>query len=199
MIILEGTITNKIITGTNGDFSVGSFNTEIGQFKIKSQLLDQFEEGDYQVRVSVTKLSLNTYVVRRSGITITEIVADIDAIDVIDADIKQIVDEGIEQDASVDDVSDKVEQKADDKEVPKKSVKPENDKAVKIKKAETSTSVDSDNDESLAAAELFGLLWPIGESVKLDTTLPRAIFIKQKEYLYDRGFAFDLKTQIWSR
>lgn len=198
MIILEGTITNKIITGSNGDFSVGSFNTEIGQFKIKSQLLDQFEEGDYQVRVSVTKLSLNTYVVRRSGITITEIVADIDAIDVIDADIKQIVDEGIEQDASVDDVSDNVEQEADDKEVPKESVKPEKDKSVKIKKTETSTTVDSD-DESLAAAELFGLLWPIGESVKLDTTLPRAIFIKQKEYLYDRGFSFDLKTQIWSK
>jgi hypothetical protein len=68
-IILEGQISNKVIAGARGDFSVGSFNTGIGQFKIKDKLLDQFEEGDYQVRVSVTKLSLNTYVVNRTGIT----------------------------------------------------------------------------------------------------------------------------------
>ncbi len=46
-IILEGEITNKLITGTNGEFSVGNFVTDIGKFKIRSTLLDQFDEGEY--------------------------------------------------------------------------------------------------------------------------------------------------------
>jgi hypothetical protein len=207
MIILEGNITNKVIPGANGDFSVGNFNTEIGQFKIKSQLLDQFEEGDYQVRVSVTKLSLNTYVVKRSGITITEIVADIDAIDVIDAEIKTIEQESVEPDASVDDAhvdkaSVTTEIKAVEKPTPNKPVKA--DKGTKVStdkpqesQAPVATVIDGDDEKTLS--ELFGHLWPLTESVKLDTTLPRTLIIKQKDYLYKQGYTFDLKTQIWSK
>ncbi len=205
MIILEGNITNKVITGANGDFSVGNFNTEVGQFKIKSQLLDQFEEGDYQVQVSVVKLSLNTYVVKRSGITITEIVADIDAINVIDADIKSVTVESIEPDASVDEIkADKArvttEKKAvvkTDHQKPKKANKSETVLNTQKTKIPVTPGMEGDDEKQLP--ELFGHLWPLTENVKLDTTLPRTLIIKQKDYLYNQGYTFDLKTQIWSK
>jgi len=196
MIILEGNITNKVITGANGDFSVGNFNTEVGQFKIKSQLLDQFEEGDYQVQVSVVKLSLNTYVVKRSDITITEIVADIDAINVIDADIKSVTVESIEPDASVDEIkADKVVKT--DHQKPKKANKGKTVLNTQKTKIPVTPGMEGDDEKQLP--ELFGHLWPLTENVKLDTTLPRTLIIKQKDYLYNQGYTFDLKTQIWSK
>jgi hypothetical protein len=190
MIILEGTITNKIIPGANGDFSVGNFNTEIGQFKIKSQLLDQFEEGDYQVRVSVVKLSLNTYVVRRSGITITEIIADIDSIDVIDADIKTIDNETIEPDASIDETSD---HKPDVKTGLEDTG---TDRSPTVDKQPTAEASKQDQDDLV---KLFGILWPLGKIVQLDSTTPRTQFIRQKDYLKANGYKFHSPDQTWHK
>ena len=200
MIILEGQISNQVIKGANGNFSVGNFDTEIGKFKIKSQLLDQFEEGDYQVRVSVTKLGLNTYVVNRTGITITEIIASINAIDVIEADIKPVTAEPTEPDASIDEQADKTAR------IEKVMDKPTSNKSSQtVEKGKTDPSnkkVQSSSNvkfEELDPPELFGFLWPLGNTVKLDTSLTRPQIIRQKEYLYSQGYSFELKTQIWSR
>jgi hypothetical protein len=46
-IMLEGETTNMLITGTNGEFSVGNFVTDIGKLKIHSTLMDQFDTGEY--------------------------------------------------------------------------------------------------------------------------------------------------------
>jgi hypothetical protein len=208
-IILEGQISNKVIAGARGDFSVGNFNTGIGQFKIKSQLLDQFEEGDYQVRVSVTNLSLNTYVVKRTGITITEIVAEIDAIDVIDADVKPIDAESIEPDASVPDTQDvpvvQAQSKADSakavvKTEPQSPAKPEKAAKGKIVLSNKKAKPDSTDDEKpLDPPELFGYLWPLADTLQLDKTAPRPLIIQQKQYLVKVGYKFDARTQTWSK
>ncbi len=201
-IILEGQITNKVITGANGDFSVGSFNTSIGQFKIKNQLLDQFEEGDYHVRVSIIKLKLNTYVVQRTGITITEIVAEIDAIDVIDADVKPIKAESIEPDASVPDTSNQVSKaapaKAEKSEQQSPAV-PEKAAKGKIVLSNKKTKPDGDGEKKLDPPELFGYLWPLGDTLQLDKSAPRPLIIQQKQYLVKIGYKFDVKTQTWSK
>ncbi len=202
MIILEGTITNKVIKGVNGEFSVGSFNSDLGKFKIKDQLLDQFEEGEYQVRVSIRHLDIKSYHSTRNGIIITEIVADIDTISVIDAEIKSVTAESIEPDASIPDIS------IDKKVQATQSVKATDDKPAKSeakgtivlsnKKTKTTANVN----EPLASSsesELFGHLWPLTDAVKLDTTLPRSMIIQQKDYLYKSGYSFDLTTQTWSK
>ena len=48
-------------------------------------------------------------------------------------------------------------------------------------------------------AALFGLLWPLGESVKLDSTIDRRALRAQIARLGELGFALDFKTQEWSR
>ena len=48
-------------------------------------------------------------------------------------------------------------------------------------------------------AALFGLLWPLGESVKLDSTIDRRALRAQIARLGELGYALDFKTQEWSR
>ncbi|OKN68836.1 hypothetical protein AM469_006563 [Pseudomonas aeruginosa] len=48
-------------------------------------------------------------------------------------------------------------------------------------------------------AGLFGLLWPLGESVKLDSTIDRRTLRAQIARLGELGYALDFKTQEWSR
>ncbi|HFD87818.1 MAG TPA: DUF3275 family protein [Gammaproteobacteria bacterium] len=205
-IILEGNITNKVIKGANGDFSVGSFNCNLGKFKIKDPLLDQFDEGEYRVRVVVQHLDIKSYPSARNGIIITEIVADIDAIDVIDAEIKPIEDQPIEPDASVTEPAEQpVEPPAPvtaKKETvgkkPTATPKPEPAKAPppEPRKAKPSSK---DGEGAGDAAELFGHLWPLGDQVRLDSSLPRPVIIRQKQYLVKAGYKFDARSQTWSK
>ncbi|MGQ3505018.1 DUF3275 family protein [Enterococcus faecalis] len=46
---------------------------------------------------------------------------------------------------------------------------------------------------------MFGLLWPLGESVKLDSTIDRRALRAQIARLGELGYALDFKTQEWSR
>ncbi len=192
MIVLEGNITNKVINGVNGDFSVGNLKTEIGQFKIRSTLLDQYDEGEYRVRVAINHLDLNSYMSKTNGITITEIVADIDHIELIDGQTKAVNTEQIEPDASVDSSEDKpakVDKPKTVKTTPKKS-------SVKKPTATHEKDVTTSEDAS-ELAELFGHLWPLGSVVKLDSTLPRPLFIRQKDHLKSVGYRFDGTDQTW--
>ncbi|MDR0458173.1 MAG: DUF3275 family protein [Burkholderiaceae bacterium] len=50
MIKVQGALrVKKILQSRNGPFAVGTFSTDIGEFKVKDQVLDQFDEGIYQV------------------------------------------------------------------------------------------------------------------------------------------------------
>ncbi len=192
MIVLEGNITNKVINGVNGDFSVGNFRTEIGQFKIRSTLLDQYDEGEYRVRVTINHLDLNSYMSKTNGITITEIVADIDHIELIDGESKTVQAEPIEPDASVDN-SDAKSTKAD--QFPAEKRKPKNPGVVNpVSTSKVCNAPDVDDSE---LADLFGHLWPLGSVVKLDSTMPRPLFIRQKDYLKSHGYRFDGADQTW--
>jgi|SaaInlV_120m_DNA_4_1040238.scaffolds.fasta_scaffold03924_4 hypothetical protein len=195
MIILEGNITNKVINGKNGDFSVGNLNTEIGQFKIRNQLLDQFDEGEYRVRVSIQHLDLNSYMLKRNGITITEIEAHIDHIEVIDADIKAVETESVEPDASIEpETTDK--STTDEKLVDNTSA--DQTDTVKRNPADKQASVAAESDQT-DLKKLFGLLWPLGDVVQLDSTTPRNQFIRQKDYLKAKGYKFHSPNQSWHK
>jgi hypothetical protein len=49
-----------------------------------------------------------------------------------------------------------------------------------------------------ADAELFGTIWPIGRSVKLDTTVDRKRLRQQCVRLGELGYELDFKLQIWN-
>ncbi len=204
-IILEGEITNKLITGTNGEFSVGNFVTDIGKFKIRSTLLDQFDEGEYQARVVCNKIDLNSYMARRSGIVITEMELCIDHLEILDAEVKTITEEPIEPDASVADDEAKVKvtkaaiipSRQGVKAIPLPSDKPDSSRPVESNAARLAPTEGTTPDD-VPPEILFGHIWPLGKKVELDTTTPRPQFIKQKKHLNDLGYVFDSLTQTWS-
>lgn len=192
MIILEGNITNKVINGKNGDFSVGNFQTEIGQFKIRSQLLDQYDEGEYRVKVAISHLDLNSYMSKRNGITITEIEAHIDQLEMLDEDIKLVDQESIEPDVTVEA---EAEGKMDDKAVDKAPVKNTVSQKPAPKVVDLVATAPASNTDELK--NLFGVLWPLSDIVKLDSTTPRTQFIMQKDYLKQNGYKFNGLDQTW--
>jgi len=46
-------------------------------------------------------------------------------------------------------------------------------------------------------ATLFGLLWPLGEIVKLDATVERRVLRQQCERLSALGYVFEPRSQDW--
>ncbi|QRI92965.1 DUF3275 family protein [Delftia lacustris] len=52
---------------------------------------------------------------------------------------------------------------------------------------------------STSDSELFGALWPLAESFKLDATVDRRTYRSQIARLHALGYALDYKTQAWSR
>ena len=45
MIKIDGILNVKSINGSRGVFSVGDLTTPVGNFKVKDQILDQFDDG----------------------------------------------------------------------------------------------------------------------------------------------------------
>jgi hypothetical protein len=55
-ITVEGTLNIKRIKGANGPFCVGDLLTDIGEFRVKDPILDQFEEGSYAGRYLIQRI-----------------------------------------------------------------------------------------------------------------------------------------------
>lgn len=71
----------KRITSRNGDFCVADLVTDIGEFKVKDQLLDQFQQGEYDCTVWINEIYLYPYVAY--GKSITEIRAKLHDLQVL--------------------------------------------------------------------------------------------------------------------
>jgi hypothetical protein len=50
-----------------------------------------------------------------------------------------------------------------------------------------------------ADVQLFGALWPLGDAVRLDTSVSRAVFRQQKERMKALGYTFQASGQLWVR
>jgi hypothetical protein len=73
---------------------------------------------------------------------------------------------------------------------------------VKIQAIVTETVPESmavETTDSAADTELFGLLWPLADALKLDPTVDRNIFRKQRDRLKAIGYRFEPMGQQWIR
>jgi hypothetical protein len=61
MIKVAGTLSIKHVHGSRGIFAVGDLVTDVGEFKIKDPILDQFEEGKYHGQFLIAKISPSSY------------------------------------------------------------------------------------------------------------------------------------------
>jgi len=218
MIRIEGKLLVKQIRASrNGPFCIADLVTELGEFKVKDPLLDQFSEGEYQGTFWISQIYLHAYV--SYGKAVTEIRARLDDV--------QVETEGRLTRRSEPPEPDPIDEVAP---VPPAAPAPAGRRKLAAPTAPrprggrsgNSTGQDSDDgptthaarhpeesttrddgaddsaDETLFGAELFELI-QAQEPVKLDPTIgDRARFRAQTQRMHQLGYAFASKTQTWT-
>jgi len=183
MIKLNGTLVIKEIKGANGRFCVGDLTTPEGDFKVKDPILDQFEEGRYEGEFIIDRFYLSSYVWR--GKSTTDIRAK-----VVDINLSEVA-EGKQEEcqSEPDPIATDLKAHSDscipDAPIPAVVVPedvPHDAKYVELLE--------------LLGAELATLVLD-GKSVKLDPTVDRAVFRRQRDLLKELGYGFDAKAQEW--
>ncbi len=64
---------------------------------------------------------------------------------------------------------------------------------------DTPTFEDGDNNVDAKDAKLFGLLWPLGDHIKLDASIDRNLFRAQRDRLKELGYSFKPIGQLWTK
>jgi hypothetical protein len=197
---VNGNLSVQRIQSVNGEFSVGKLDCDIGVLNVKDPYLDQFETGVYAGRFALSKVFSHGYAAR-TGCFIVETRALIDEY-IIHSDEPESVDVNIAL-AEVDPlVSDPPASP------PAKSVE-------KMRKpsatSNAATAIPTASDlfgQSTAIvpadpmAELFGELWPLGTTVKLDPTTIRSDPVGHRarvRYLSEHGYAFRASSQSYHK
>ncbi|GKQ31523.1 DUF3275 family protein [Pseudomonas syringae pv. theae] len=199
MITLPGYLAIRTINGRNGEFNVGRLATSIGEFVIKDALLDQYLEGKYRGDFVVTEIRPSYYT--NGGRLVVEIRARLDSMSLEDV-----------ANLSADEAERLSNNETDpiDEELSGNSRNAKNRRTA----SPTTKTIVSDNDDApfgMAKAdvpkpamalntdmELFGTIWPIGNSVKLDTTVDRQRLRQQCVRLGELGYELDFKLQTWN-
>jgi len=185
MISLPGRLVVKIINGRNGAFRVGNLQTDIGDFSVKDKILDQYDEGSYEGLFDISKISSATYSI--GSRLVVEVRAILENVALANAEkIKPDQFTSLEQDPLDEDV--------------KNSPIPETSTPAVLNEEDERVSVNSDqidHSESDPDKQLFGLLWPLKDTFKLDPTVDRAAFRLQRERLKALGYQFKPIGQCW--
>jgi len=213
-IVVPGQLTLRTIHGRNGKFNVGKLDCQLGKFTIKDAELEQYPEGKYQGEFVLRYIFLKSYPIS-DGSMRSEMRANLDGMTLLGID-KLSRDEArsfgtqevdpLDEDQGVQPVAMPAKHAKTSK--PAKPAKPAPVQASADPLVDTTPfGVDAPTPAAAAAtgstedgdAELFGLLWPLGESVKLDSTIDRRALRAQIARLGEMGYALDFKTQEWSR
>ncbi|MDR2128030.1 MAG: DUF3275 family protein [Burkholderiaceae bacterium] len=198
MITLAGQLAIKTIHGRNGDFNVGRLATSIGEFVIKNAELDQYDEGKYDGDFVITEIRPSTY--NTSGRLVIEIRAHLggmtlSSIDRLSRDdacrlTPQEIDPIDEETQTGTPVAEaKATARTPGTRDPLVDTTPFDSEPAPALPAETSARDDD--------AALFGLLWPLGDVVKLDATIDRRVLRQQRDRLDAIGYRFEPLSQHW--
>ncbi|HIE56279.1 MAG TPA: DUF3275 family protein [Chromatiaceae bacterium] len=201
MITLQGTLTVRTINGRNGPFNVGRLLTEIGEFAVKDPELDQYEEGRYEGNFGINLIYPTSYVAggrmvmevrARIGLWSLNDIDDLkpdDQAPIVEPDpLEELPPSGTvpspKEEGAAEPPSDTVSKKDD-------TAKPAEDQP----QTPTAGIQPEAADKELEA--LFGELWPLGKEVKLDPTVDRSRFRRQRDHLKAAGYQFRPLDQIW--
>lgn len=175
MVKLDGQLVVKTINGRNGPFNVGKLFTDIGEFAVKSPKLEEMEEGQFPGVFLINKIFPSSYV--HGGRIIAEIRADV--AEFVFRDKEALTAPAVpELPAEPDPLDEETTAPVD-----------------KPSTATASTSTEPDTDP----ATLFGEIWPLGQQVRLDATVPRAVLRAQTSYLKAHGYRYVPSEQIWTK
>lgn len=206
-IVIPGQLTLRTIHGRNGPFNVGRLDTPIGEFAVKDAELEQYPEGKYEGEFQIRYIFAKP-IPTGGGIRV-EVRANLDGMTLFGLDklsrndtrsfTAQEIDPLDEEFAAEPATTPVAKPKSAPKPAP---VQASTDPLVDTTPFGVDASSLSGPPEAATVADdaaLFGLLWPLGESVKLDSTIDRRTLRVQIARLGVLGYALNFKTQEWSR
>ncbi|MGJ3439097.1 DUF3275 family protein [Pseudomonas sp. Je.1.5.c] len=198
MISITGQLAIRTISGRLGLFNVGRLSTSIGEFTIKDALLDQYQEGKYRGDFAIKQIRPSYY--SHGGRLVVEIRAELEGMTLDDVTGLSREDE---EHLSTN-VPDPLEEDGPPPTPPPSSRRrpgaptaPQTNAATSEEPFGMPPPAASTADD--ADAELFGTVWPLNETVRLDTTVDRQRLRAQCTRLDQLGYTMDFKTQTWSR
>lgn len=207
MISLSGNLYIRSVRGRNGEFAVGRLVTEIGEFVLRDEFLGQYGEGHYQGEFGIAEIFPASYVA--GGRMVIEIRATLASLAL--AALEDLP--GGQEESAALAVSPRLELETEDGLV-KPQAASRRKKPSLAKPPHDGLATDAENSplaqneifpptgdacDDGADARLFGALWPLGDTMKLDTSVSRALFRQQKERMKALGYAFQASGQLWVR
>ncbi len=210
-IIVSGQLALRTIHGRNGKFNVGKLECQLGKFAIKDAELEQYPEGKYQGEFVLRYIFLKGYPISDGSMRF-EMRANLDGMTLFGIDKLSKAEAHSFAPQEVDPLDEEQgAQPAETPAKPAKATKPVKPAPVQASadplidttpfgvEAPTPTAAAASGSAEDGDATLFGILWPLGESVRLDSTIDRRTLRAQIARLGKLGYALDFKTQEWSR
>ena len=189
----------KIRSGRNGDFCIADLHCDIGAFKVKDALLDQFDDGEYTGTAWVSEIYLAQYISFGKGVT--EIRARLHDLQLDGAYERPAETEPQEPDPADEQRPQTIAT------APSAAAAPEattsrlgklRERLSAVGKTPAPAAPPSVPDRELEA--MFGDLWPAIQSrqpVKLDPTVERALLRMQAQAIRNMGYKLDPIAQTF--
>lgn len=203
MIPIKGKLTVRSIKGKKGAFMVGELTTDVGTFKVKSAILDQFEPGTYSGTFLINQIYLDNYM--WFGAVRTELSAKVHEINLEEEDLNPPrEDERPPEPDPAERTDANGTTSVDDKPVsaPPVASAPSKSPAAKPKKSAPAPADraegEAESDQEFFGAEIYEAVLA-GGPVKLDPTIDRTKFRAQRDRLKNLGFTFEASSQSWSK
>ncbi|MFN4266396.1 MAG: DUF3275 family protein [Aquabacterium sp.] len=205
---LSGTLTVTERDGARGPFNVGELATPLGDFKVIDQWLEQLDPGSYKGDFWVSRVE------PRSNVWKNRVFVEIRAT-VVDYSLEEDHENVTSHTNSVPPEPDPIE---DDRRSKSSSETPKNTttNAIRFRRPVPSpaatpnrndqpsrTASSQSRSDSAEIGELFGhelapLVITRVDAIKLDPTVDRELFRKQKSWLKEHQYRFDVAEQIWN-
>jgi hypothetical protein len=188
MIKVNGLLTIKAINGSRGMFAVGELFTEVGTFKVKDAILDQYDPGRYDGEFVIRRIYPSSYVY--GGRAVIEVRAEIESLTIENQDTRgetKTDPSPVEPDPIDETPQPRIE-------TPRKP-KPKAEVATGTRDATTEHHAPETTESTLCTDD--ALLVELGQPIKLDPTVDRETFRKQRDELKRRGYRFDATSQMW--
>lgn len=208
-LIVRGQLAIRTIPGRNGRFTVGRLTTRLGLFHVKDPELEQYPEGKYEGEFVIRYIYPKAYPVG-DGMRF-EIRANLDGMTLSGIDklskaearafAAQDVDPLDEETGTPPAAASAAAEKSKKPKPASAPVQASKDPLIDTTPfgvdTPSATAAASGGPESDDAA-LFGILWPLEGSVKLDSTIDRRTLRLQIARLNQLGYAFDATAQQWN-
>jgi hypothetical protein len=150
-------------------------NCCLGEFIVRDDRITTLAKGEYAGCFEITAIAPNSTVTK--GRLVVEVNATIDMMTFENASLPEQGPAGVAKEASI-----------------ATTVAPTEDKTVSDSEV---TTYQTSSSAQAGDAELFGELWPLGQTVKLDMTVGRDVIHQQNKRLDQLGYEFDSRNQIW--